>query len=218
MAFLLWHCSYLISGDSNIDPRFTWKGVRVCNEDKSSCYKYAVHCNGENELYNLTSDPHELENLTPSWENSTVKSGFSPIPSQYKSLVDRLDAIMSAAAICKGVECIDPMSMLHKNEKNVTFEQAMHPSYNDHYSQFQKFKFLECTPFFLPENEFAFGRQLERTVPGSVNDLDLEPRAFNSFIMETIATIEQSAEPLSQYCNTSLINSEALLKLTRGLH
>jgi hypothetical protein len=203
-------------GDSNIDPRFTWKGVRVCNEHKSSCYKYAVHCNGEKELYNLTSDPHELDNLTPSWLNSTVKAGFSPIPSQYKCLIDRLDAIMSAAAICKGVECIDPMAMLHKNEKNVTFEQAMHPTYNDHYSKFEKFKFLQCSTFFLPENEFAFGRQLERTVPGLVNIL--EPRTINSFEMETVATVEQFGEPLSQYCNTSLINSEALLKLTRGLH
>jgi hypothetical protein len=94
--------------------------------------------------FDLTHDPHELNNLLPSVATSTIHHGFSPISPHVVKLVDMLDAIMSAAVTCRGEECLNPVAMLHNDRADMTFDQAMSPEYDDMYFAFEKFRFIQC--------------------------------------------------------------------------
>ncbi|KAI8899367.1 alkaline-phosphatase-like protein [Globomyces pollinis-pini] len=128
-------------------PNFTYKGIRICLIDKSICYKYVAHCTGDYELYDLKMDPFEMKNLLPG-RNQTISN-------ELLKLQDRLDALMSVMAKCKGHECINPIQTLHPENPTLTFTEIMQSRYDDQYSKMIKFKYLNCLRYFDGNSELV---------------------------------------------------------------
>lgn len=202
---------------TNKNDKFTWKSVRVCDEEKENCYKYVVYCNGEKELYDLKTDPFEMENLLPSLLNSTIEIGYSPIPDRLSKLVDRLDATLSAAATCKGIQCINPLSMLHPENSSITFSSALNPIFDAQYSQYKKFRFTQCTSIFQPETEISFGRIAVPVVPDSGVPQGGVPVDSN-YTTSTVVEVPRTAMDLGIIFDILKIDIEGLLSFTRPQH
>ncbi|KAG2448697.1 hypothetical protein HYH02_006053 [Chlamydomonas schloesseri] len=117
-----------------------------------TCYKYVVWCMSDfRELYDLVLDPYELRNR------------ISTAPA---ALIDRLDALMTAAGYCRGGGgCSNPYAVLHPDGSVTSFEQAMDPKYDDLYSKLRKFHFQRCSLSYTPNNEVSWYTPLLRSPP-----------------------------------------------------
>eukprot|EP00198_Chlamydomonas_reinhardtii_P013150 XP_001702487.1 predicted protein [Chlamydomonas reinhardtii] len=103
------------------------------------------------ELYDLVLDPYELNN----------RISTAPV-----ALIDRLDALMTAAGYCRGGGgCSNPYAVLHPDGSVTSFEQAMDPKYDDLYSKLRKFQFQRCSLSYTPNNEVSWYTPLLKSPP-----------------------------------------------------
>lgn len=72
-----------------------------------------------------------------------------------KRLVDRLDAVLTAMAYCKGAECRNPWGLLHPDGAAGSMLEAMSAAFDGFYSQRTKFSFRLCDTKYDPANEVA---------------------------------------------------------------
>lgn len=117
----------MYSGSSNIGSRYkhmkeyynnhmypnTYQAVRVINGPSEEGFDanllYVEWCTGEQELYNMTVDPHQVENLlvrsfaaTPSNQSAT-----SSDPGKLLPLLHRLSLLVARLGDCKGSGCYE---------------------------------------------------------------------------------------------------------------
>ncbi|KAI8893526.1 alkaline-phosphatase-like protein [Globomyces pollinis-pini] len=182
-------------------PNFTYKGVRMCTIDKFICYKYIVYCTGDYELYDLKKDPFELNNLLPG-RNQTI-------PNELSKLQNRLDALTSVLAKCKGVECTNPIQSLHPENPTLTFKEIMNSRFDEKYSNLIKFKYLNC--------QLAFGNPLPfvSALPDpfqSINKRD-QPQLF-----QVRGPVEDFGQDIDSMGEFSKLNFRALLEITQSIH
>ncbi|PVH77424.1 alkaline phosphatase-like protein, partial [Cadophora sp. DSE1049] len=102
----------------NVSFGNTYKGIRI--QSKAYNLYYAVHCTNEHELYDMTVDPYQINNLLPSSSNGTGMPIETYAQSQVQvegrsllAVVSRLDAIMGVMKSCKGKTCTNPWEVLH---------------------------------------------------------------------------------------------------------
>ncbi|CEP14712.1 hypothetical protein [Parasitella parasitica] len=114
----------------------TYKTVRVISQDYN--YMYAVWCTGERELYNLKTDPYELNNLYD--DDAHIQ------------LTNRLDALLVVLKQCKAESCRNPWKILHPEDVSVkTLKDAL--QFDDHYTQFKRVEYKECLNYLTSQNE-----------------------------------------------------------------
>ncbi|KAG5763455.1 hypothetical protein H9Q72_008445 [Fusarium xylarioides] len=118
----------------------TYKGIRLHSKDYN--LYYAVHCTNEHELYDMTVDPYQINNLLPSGKNSTGMPIASYADSNVKinkkplvSIVSRLDALMMVMKSCKGETCIKPWKVLHPDGDVNSLKDALNSKYDSFYLQ-----------------------------------------------------------------------------------
>ncbi|KAG2498873.1 hypothetical protein HYH03_003065 [Edaphochlamys debaryana] len=105
------------------------------------CYKYTVWCQGNKELYDMSTDPYEINNQ------------ISTAPSR---LLDRLDAVLSTLVHCRGAECRNPYRLLHKDGAVWDFAGTMATKYDTFYRTLPKLQLTECNVIYLPRKELTW--------------------------------------------------------------
>ncbi|KAH7143394.1 arylsulfatase [Dactylonectria macrodidyma] len=112
-----WGLSIVSSLHNKSSVGNTYKGIRVQSKDYNMYY--SVHCTNEHELYDMTVDLFQINNLLPSGTNgtgmpvTTYDNSTASIIGQPLVKVSRLDAIMMVIKSCKGETWINPWGVLH---------------------------------------------------------------------------------------------------------
>jgi N-acetylglucosamine-6-sulfatase len=116
----------------------TYKTVRVVGEEYD--LSYTVWCTNEHELYDMSNDQFQLQNLLSSSPVNDAINGWS-----VARLASRLDALLLALKRCKGRGCVRPWEMLHSQGNVKNLKDAMHSCFDDFYERKQKkVTFEEC--------------------------------------------------------------------------
>ncbi|KAL2815258.1 alkaline-phosphatase-like protein [Aspergillus cavernicola] len=127
----------------------TYKSVRIIG-DGYNLY-YSVWCNNEHELYDLTTDPYQLNNLyTASFSQYPEVQIFGHSLSQ---VITRLDSILLVLKSCKGATCIKPWDVLHPDGSVQDLQNALNPRYDAFYTDQARVSFDRCERGYIPESE-----------------------------------------------------------------
>mmetsp|Transcript_10199 Transcript_10199/g.21875 ORF Transcript_10199/g.21875 Transcript_10199/m.21875 type:complete len:673 (-) Transcript_10199:873-2891(-) len=119
----------MYSGSSNIGNRYkdikgyyhnhmypnTYQAVRVIHGPSDWASEanllYVEWCTGEQELYNMTVDPHQIHNLAVATDYTSTKpeNKFKAVadPNGILTLLDRLSRLVTVLGDCKGSECYE---------------------------------------------------------------------------------------------------------------
>ncbi|KAK2598380.1 hypothetical protein N8I77_011800 [Diaporthe amygdali] len=137
----------------------TYKTIRTIGEEQN--WAYAVWCNGETELYNVTADPYELTNLA---RNS---SSGGAVEASAQQVINRLNALLMVTKSCEQDRCRDPWAQLKPDDSTtlVSLTQAMNASYDSFFADFEKVQFETCAAIQLTDNEAPYFPKLD-TLPG----------------------------------------------------
>ncbi|KAF7171980.1 hypothetical protein CNMCM5623_004239 [Aspergillus felis] len=145
VAVEYWGQAMLEGGISNLGtptvPNNTYKAVRILS-DEHNLY-YSVWCNNEHELYDLTADPYEINNLHPSAREGEADKvhimGFD-----ISKVVPRLDALLLVLKSCQGKTCVKPWDVLHPDGSVQNLLDAMDHKYDTFYRDQFKVSFDRC--------------------------------------------------------------------------
>jgi N-acetylglucosamine-6-sulfatase len=135
-------------------PNHTYKALRVIGDGYSLLY--TVWCNNEHELYDLTKDPYEMDNLykLPSTTFFNVGDDEDQGPrSTLEHLITRLDSLLMILKTCKGRQCTHPWESIHPQGVVHSLKRALDPSYNAFYSAQTRVHFDKCERGYLSESE-----------------------------------------------------------------
>jgi len=145
---------------TNIYANNTYKALRL--HGKVNLY-YSVWCNNEHELYDMDSDPYQLNNIYP----STLQSPSTVSPTlglPWKTVIKRLDALLMVTKSCKGKTCVRPWSVIHPDGDVSTLEDALNPRFDAFYdAQAEKsVRFDKCELGYIvgsegPQEGLVFG-------------------------------------------------------------
>ncbi|KAL4804572.1 alkaline-phosphatase-like protein [Aspergillus unguis] len=152
-----WGKSYLegekgaLSNPDNL-PFFrnnTYKSVRIIGQGYN--LYYSVWCSNEHELYDLTTDPYQLNNLYTSNQTQLSKTTLfgHPLP----KVISRLDSILLVLKSCKGATCIKPWDVLHPGGHVRNLNDAMNNLYDVFYNDQARVSFDHCEQGYIPEVE-----------------------------------------------------------------
>ncbi|OKL61427.1 hypothetical protein UA08_03146 [Talaromyces atroroseus] len=138
-----WGHAYLEGLKGSIDnspvvANNTYKSIRLIG-DGFDLY-YSVWCTNEHELYDLTTDPYQINNL---YDKQDV---YSPLIHKYglSQIVSRLDSLLLVLKSCKGRTCIKPWDVLHRHGTVVSLRDALHAEYDAFYNFQPKVAFDRC--------------------------------------------------------------------------
>ena len=135
-------------------PNHTYKALRVIGKDYSLLY--TVWCSGEHELYDLVSDPYEMNNLYGELSATFTYIPDSGTPSctvPIAELLPRLDALLMVLKTCTGRTCVRPWDALHPDRTVVSLCEALDPKYDDFYSEQKSVEFTKCEKGYILESE-----------------------------------------------------------------
>lgn len=136
----------------------TYKTIRTIGDEQN--WAYAVWCNGQTELYNVTADPYELTNLVRNTSSSTVTA-------EARRVANRLNALLMVTKSCEQDRCRDPWGQLDPGDGTafVSLAQAMDASYDAFFANFERVQFDTCRNIQLTDNEAPYFPKLD-TLPG----------------------------------------------------
>ncbi|KAJ7257648.1 arylsulfatase [Mycena rebaudengoi] len=151
----------------------TYKAIRVVGA--SYRLAYTVWCDNDHELYDLTTDPYQMNNLlgaapavatdssaaltffdsaVPSSLVVAQKNTITPPQTGFSTAdvfqrVVRLDALMMVLKSCKAQECRDPWWVIHPQGNVRNLDDAMAPEYDAFYAAQPRVSFSMCKPGYL---------------------------------------------------------------------
>ncbi|KAF4957993.1 hypothetical protein FGADI_2823 [Fusarium gaditjirri] len=126
----------------------TYKGVRIVHEDYN--LYYSAWCNNEHELYDLKTDPGQLNNLFP---HDDAKASTALLGTTTGQVLNRLDALMLVLKSCKGNTCIEPWKILHPEGGVTSLKDALRAKFNAFYKEQVKVRFDRCEYGYLIDAE-----------------------------------------------------------------
>lgn len=130
----------------------TYKGLRIVAAGYN--IYYSVWCTNEHELYDMSMDEYQMNNLLSDIRDiSDVSETKSLLGRPLNQVAARLDALMMVLKSCVGVECTDPWLQLHPRGNVKTLKAALNQMY-DHFYQCQpKVAFSACKLGYMLEYE-----------------------------------------------------------------
>jgi hypothetical protein len=153
-------------------PNHTYKALRVVGAGYDLLY--IVWCSNEHELYDMTKDPWQMDNIlnegtgafsigmsTASFKDAKSSMGSDQIVSAanitdtVSSLVSRLDALLLVLKTCRMDECRFPWSSLHPNGDVRSLRDALDPRFDNFYHKRPKVQYERCERGYIPESEGA---------------------------------------------------------------
>ncbi|RBR24218.1 uncharacterized protein FIESC28_02951 [Fusarium coffeatum] len=132
-----------------IMPNNTYKGLRIVHEDYD--FYYSAWCNNEHELYDVRTDPGQLNNIYPLNNTTTASKTF--LGTTVQQVVNRLDALMLVLKSCKGETCIEPWKVLHPEGDVTSLKDALSGKFDVFYGDQVKVRFDRCEAGYLVEAE-----------------------------------------------------------------
>ncbi|KAI8469806.1 MAG: alkaline-phosphatase-like protein [Monoraphidium minutum] len=189
VEFWGWYVNQLAASFRRATLNFVYKSVRAQSLATRGPKRYTTWCNGEREMYDLTSDPFELDNLYRTSPElvalsegraageAVLKLGVPPEAARgaavdaafLKRVGDRLDGLISGWHDCKGAsECVTPLARFRPSVTSLT--AAMDPSHDAFFAGLPRFKWGTCMMHAEPENEMgAFDRPATAKPPAKRN-------------------------------------------------
>jgi len=129
----------------------TYKGLRLVGHDYS--LYYSVWCSNEHELYDLTRDPYQTENIYPG-ETSIDTLEYRILSRPLENVIVRLDAMLFVTKSCKGASCIEPWNALHPSGSVHTLRDALDTRFDEFYGEIQqKVRFDRCEEGYILDAE-----------------------------------------------------------------
>ncbi|EAQ83082.1 hypothetical protein CHGG_10900 [Chaetomium globosum CBS 148.51] len=126
----------------------TYKALRVIGKEYN--FYYSVWCNNEHELYNLKTDPYQLNNLL----HDTAKPPATLIGVPFEKVIARLDALLFVLKSCKGQTCVRPWHALHPAGNVQNLHDALSSRFDTFYEQEQKkVSYNRCETGYLVDAE-----------------------------------------------------------------
>ncbi|PBP22186.1 hypothetical protein BUE80_DR007019 [Diplocarpon rosae] len=110
-------------------PNNTYKALRIIGPGYN--LYYSVWCTNEHELYNLDTDPGQVNNLYPSSAPQPENTIFG-LP--LSRVLPRLDALLMVTKSCKAETCIDPWSVIHREGDVNTLGNALAQKFDSFYA------------------------------------------------------------------------------------
>ena len=139
--------------DKHKIPNTTYKAVRVIGENYN--LYHSVWCDGDRELYDMTNDEGQMNNLYDN-PGASLKIGDRQVT--LKQLESRMDTLLLVLKDCKGPTCIRPWSSLHPDGGVQSLGDALKEQYDHFYEQGQKrVSYDKCTLTYQPEFEGPHG-------------------------------------------------------------
>ncbi|KAL2130068.1 hypothetical protein VTI74DRAFT_6925 [Chaetomium olivicolor] len=138
------------------DQRLVWnntyKALRIIGGEGGYNFYYSVWCNNEHELYDLKTDPYQLNNLLHS--SATPPTTLLGVP--FAKVIARLDALLFVLKSCKGQTCVRPWHALHPAGNVQNLHDALSSRFDVFYEQQQKkVSYNRCEMGYIPEAEGA---------------------------------------------------------------
>ncbi|KAH8176395.1 sulfatase domain-containing protein [Sarocladium implicatum] len=135
--------------DRTLHENNTYKAIRLVSKDFN--VYYSIWCNNEHELYDMSRDPGQMDNLLSEKAAAQVQWLFG-LPAN--KIVSRLDSLMLVLKSCKGETCRTPWRQLHPSGNVRSLKEALHPEFDDFYEKEQaRVKFDFCWNGYWPEAE-----------------------------------------------------------------
>jgi arylsulfatase len=127
----------------------TYKALRIMGNGKNAFnLGYIIWCDGDHELYDMTSDPYQMDNLLPSMSSSNTTVAIGGEAYSVKKVRDRLDGLVQAVKKCDNGACVKPWSTLHTNGHVTTLADAMNTEFDDYYHSLAKMQYDACHPYY----------------------------------------------------------------------
>lgn len=137
----------------------TYKTIRIVGEQEN--WAYAVWCNGQTELYNISADAYEMTNLARADNISTA----------HQRVINRLNALLMVTKSCEQERCRDPWAQLVPDNSSSTLYslvQALDPAYDAFFEDFEKVQFDTCMQYQYAPNETPFYPPLDTLAGGGL--------------------------------------------------
>ncbi|GKZ31401.1 hypothetical protein AbraIFM66950_011977 [Aspergillus brasiliensis] len=121
----------------------TYKALRI--KGRGYNLYYSVWCNNEHELYDMTTDPYQLNNLL-SLDGQHKVPSHTVLNVDLPKVIQRLDSLLLVLKSCKGRVCVKPWSALHPRGEVKTLKDALDVRYDHFYEieQTTRVQFNEC--------------------------------------------------------------------------
>lgn len=122
-------------------------------------YSYSVWCTGERELYDLVSDPHQINNLLAPLNKAGRFASFDSVnsdgkhifPHDLRRLLHRLDALVLVLKTCQGETCTAPYKALFPSASFEStggevfkLEQVLEERYDAYFRRLPKVQYDRC--------------------------------------------------------------------------
>lgn len=157
-----------------------YRTLRVHDEihGKPVTFSYSVWCTGERELYDLTTDPHQVRNILAPLNDLGAFHDFDSKDSHgkhilslaHRKVLDRLDGLLLVLKTCKGDTCHRPYASLFPASgfaatgEISSLSQALDGRFDAYFRHLPRVKFSQCalgyqSRFELPEwhGDLAYG-------------------------------------------------------------
>ncbi|KAK5659229.1 hypothetical protein OQA88_1320 [Cercophora sp. LCS_1] len=121
-------------GESRVVINNTYKALRIIGEDYN--FYYSVWCTNEHELYDLKTDPYQVNNLLHPDEAAKVPATILGVP--FTKVVSRLDSLLFVLKSCKSQTCIRPWHALHPEGSVENLKDALSSRFDVFYEKQQK--------------------------------------------------------------------------------
>lgn len=148
------------AGDANeLEPNIktkgihnnTYKGLRIVATHYG--LYYSVWCTNEHELYDMSTDQYQMNNLLADTLNISKVPQKTLMGRPLQQVVARLDALMMVLKSCVETECTHPWLQLHPQGNVMTLQDALAPEYDHFYLSQPKVSFSACKLGYLTEYE-----------------------------------------------------------------
>lgn len=156
----------------------TYKGLRIVATHYG--FYYSVWCTNEHELYDMSTDQYQMNNLLADTLNISNVPQKTLMGRPLQQVVARLDALMMVLKSCVETECTHPWLQLHPRGSVNTLQGALAPKYDHFYQSQPKVTFSACKFGYLPEYE---GPQtiMRFSVEASASEATSDPTSLLSF-------------------------------------
>lgn len=113
----------------------TYKTLRIIGNNYN--YAYTVWCTNQKELYDMTNDVQQMNNLFQpiSYKPNEPQGAGNPFP--INRLESRLDALLLVLKSCKAKTCHQPWTALHPQGDVTSLPEAMDPKFDEFYQKEQ---------------------------------------------------------------------------------
>ncbi|RDW82570.1 arylsulfatase-1 [Coleophoma cylindrospora] len=128
----------------------TYKALRLIGKDYNLFY--SVWCTNEHELYDMVTDPYQINNI---YHSAPTEPERTILNLPLSKVLPRLDALLMVTKSCKGATCVNPWSVLHPQGDVKSLGDALNTNFDAFYmlDVKEKVSFDKCELGYIVESE-----------------------------------------------------------------